>query len=345
MTNHPLVWEKTHCLYGHHEQGGPPCQTFAAFRVDSAVVDLVLETCQPLGVEASLQAMNGNRAEADQKRRALELALERARYEVDRARRQYDAVDPANRLVAAELEARWNAALMHASEAEARLQSETNDISMPDESQRRRLMELGADLHRLWNDTAAPIELKKRILRTVINEIVADVNQGTGLVELQIHWAGGVHTVLHVRKNKTGRNKNAAEQDTIELVAELAKGWPDRYIASILNRIGCRTGPGNSWSENRVKSFRGQHKIPVFALGSERPWLTMQEAARELHVTVAVVKTMVEHGKLPARQIAKGVPWMIEREDLKRSAVLSYTNSSKMRRQAPREDGQQMLIP
>jgi DNA invertase Pin-like site-specific DNA recombinase len=332
------------CLHGPHEQGGLPCQTFAAFRVDSAVVALVLETCQPLGVEASLQAMNGNRAAADQKRRALALALERARYEVDRARRQYDAVDPVNRLVAAELEARWNAALMHASEAEARLQSETMAIDVPDESQRRRLMELGADLHRLWNHSAAPIELKKRILRTVINEIVADVNQATGLVELQIHWAGGVHTVLHVRKNKTGRNNNAAEPNIIELVADLARGWPDRYIASILNRIGCRTGPGNSWSENRVKSFRGQHKIPVFALGSERPWLTMQEAAKELHVSVAVVRTMVGHGKLPARQIAKGVPWMIEREDLRRTAVLSCTNTTRMRGQAPREDGQQMLI-
>jgi hypothetical protein len=81
---------------------------------------MVLETCQPLGIEASIQAMNGNRGEADQKRRMLELVVERARDEVDRARRQYDAVDPANRLVAAELEARWNGALIQASEADPR---------------------------------------------------------------------------------------------------------------------------------------------------------------------------------------------------------------------------------
>jgi excisionase family DNA binding protein len=173
---------------------------------------------------------------------------------------------------------------------------------------------------------------------------VVDVNHATGFVDLQIHWAGGVHTTLHVRKNKSGHNQQAADQNTVELIADLAEGWPDRYIASILNRIGCRNGPGNSWSENRVKSFRGQHKIPVFALGSQRPWLTMQEAAKELNVSVAVVRTMVEHGKLPARQIAKGVPWMIEREDLQRPVVLSYTKSAKARRQAPREDQQQMLI-
>ena len=171
--------------------------------------------------------MNGNRAEADQKRRVLELAMERARYEVDHARRQYDAVDPANRLVAAELEARWNVALVQASEAEARLQAETGLITPLDENQRRRLTELGADLQRLWNNSSAPMELKKRILRTVINEIVADVNHATGLVDLQIHWAGGVHTLLHVRKNKIGHNKHAADQNTVELVADLAKGWPD----------------------------------------------------------------------------------------------------------------------
>ncbi len=333
-----------YCMTGNRGQAMPSCQCFAAFRVDRAVADLVLETCQPLGIEASIQAMDGNRAEAEQKRRLLELAVERARYEVDRARRQYDAVDPANRLVAAELEARWNAALVQASEAEERLKAEESAIRPIGDNQRRRFMELGADLQRLWKDSAAPIELKKRILRTVIHEIVVDVNHATGFVELQIHWAGGVHTTLHVRKNKSGHNKNAADQNTVELVAELAKGWPDRYIASILNRIGSRTGPGNSWSENRVKSFRGQHQIPVFAVGSQRPWLTMQEAAKEMNVSVAMVRTMVEKGILPARQIAKGIPWMIEREDLKRPAVVSYAKNARNGREVPREIDQQILM-
>ena len=333
------------CMTGNRGQGTPSCQCFAAFKVDRAVVDLVLETCQPLGIEASIQALNGNRSEQDQKRRMLELAAQRARYEVDRARRQYDAVDPANRLVAAELEARWNVALTQASEAEVRLQAESAPVTSLNEDQRRRLMALGADLQRLWNDEAAPVELKKRILRTVINEIVVEVNHTSGLVDMQIHWAGGVHTMLHVRKNKCGHNKRAADEDTVELVTELARGWPDRYIAGILNRIGCQTGPGNSWSENRVKSFRGQHKIPVFAAGSERPWLTMQEAAKELNVSVAVVRTMVNHGKLPARQIAKGVPWMIQREDLNRPTVSSYAKDARSRRETPRENEQQILMP
>ena len=206
-------------------------------------------------------------------------------------------------------------------------------------------MTLGADLKQLWNDAAAPVGLKKRILRTVINEIVVDVNHEAGYLDLQVHWAGGVHTELHVRKNKSGHNEHAAEDSIVEMVGELAKGWPDSYIAGILNRIGCQTGLGNSWSENRVRSFRGQHQIPVYAVGSQRPWLTMEEAAKELKVSVAIVRTMVKHGKLPARQIAKGVPWMIEPADLKRPCVLAYAKDTKSRREPPHDQNQQLLIP
>src|SRR5437764_26010 len=131
-------------------------------------------------------------------RRALELTVERARYESERARRQYDVVDPANRLVGAELEARWNTALVHLAEAEARLQAEQKAPAPLTEAQQQRLLALGSDLHALWNDPAAPVELKKRILRTVIHEMVVDVNHASGHIELRIHWAGGVHTRVHV---------------------------------------------------------------------------------------------------------------------------------------------------
>lgn len=121
-----------YCAPGHREQGTLSCPCFAAFKVDRAVVDWVLETCQPLGIEASIQARDGNRSEQNHKRRMLELAVQRARYEVDRARRPYDAVNPANRLVAAELESRWNATLTPVAEAEARLQSEISSITTID---------------------------------------------------------------------------------------------------------------------------------------------------------------------------------------------------------------------
>jgi DNA invertase Pin-like site-specific DNA recombinase len=334
-----------YCHTGNREQGKPSCLCFGGMRVDQAVVDVVLEACQPVGIEASLQALEGSRTEQDHKRRALEMALERARFEVDRARRQYDAVDPANRLVAAELEARWNTALTQVSEAEARLQEEHESQAPLDENQRRRLLVLGADLHALWNDPAAPMELKKRILRTVVNEIIVDVNTASAQLELRIHWAGGVHTTLRVHKNKSGQNGSATDKDVIGLVRELAKAWPDAYIAGILNRLGYHTGPGNSWNETRVKNLRLYHKIPVFAKGCQRLWLTMAEAADELKVGAGVIRTMIDHRILAARQATKGAPWMIQREALQHTEVQDYVKAARTGKPAPRGEDKQTLIP
>ena len=334
-----------YCLTGNKEQGAPSCLCFGGLKVDRAVSEVVLEACRPIGIEASLQVLQGNHAEQEQKRRTLELALERARYQADHARRQYDAVDPANRLVAAELETRWNAALIQVAEAEARLQAEQQTQTPLNENQRRRLLALGEDLQVLWEDVAAPTELKKRILRTVINEIVADVNHATGKIELRIHWAGGVHTLLQVHKNQTGRNTNATDKDVIELVRELAQVQPDSYIAATLNRLGYHTGPGNNWNETRVKNLRLYNKIPVFQSGNQRTWLTMAEAAEELDVGVGVIRTMIKHGLLAAQQMAKHAPWMIQREALRQEEVFGYVKGARTGRPAPRGDDKQTLMP
>jgi hypothetical protein len=160
-----------------------------------------------MGIEASLQVLSAESIEYDQKKRRLELALERVRYEAEHAQRQYEAVDPCNRLVAAELEARWNRALTEVAEAEARLNAHQQSEITLSEEDRNRLLELGSNLTAVWNDASAPIELKKRIIRTLINEIVVDVKHPRATIEMQIHWAGGVHTPLIVRKNKVGRSK------------------------------------------------------------------------------------------------------------------------------------------
>jgi hypothetical protein len=333
-----------YCMTGNKKIGKPSCLTFGGVRVENAIVENVLEACQPLGIEASLQALDGKHEQEDQKRKALELALEKARFEAERTRRQYDAADPENRLVAAELETRWNAALALVAEIEARLDAEKQSKAPLTEEQRERLLTLGADLRALWDAPSTPMELKKRVLRSVINEIIVDVNHESGYVEMKIHWAGGVHTPLRVRKNKYGHNRNAVSPDVVELVRELAKGWRDSYIASMLNRIGYRTGMGNCWNETRVKNLRRQNNIPVYSKATEkRTWKTISETATELGVSMCVVRTMVRKGILPGRQAAKQAPWMIECEDLNKPAVQAYAKQARAGKSAPFEDGAQTL--
>lgn len=291
-----------------------------------------------------MQAFDAGLADQVQKRRILELAVERTGYESDLARRRYEAVDPGNRLVAAELEARWNAVLAQADEARSRFRLECESVTALTEMQRTRLLALGKNLRMAWDDPAAPVTLKKRILRTVIHEIIVDVNHATGQVEMRIHWAGGVHTELKVRKNKSGRNGQATNLEVVELVKELATAQSDSLIAATLNRMGCQTGPGNTWNQTRVKNLRRQNHIPVFVPGGDRPWITMAEAARELKTGVGVVRTMIKHGILPASQRGSSAPWLILKDDLKGNAVQNHLKSALKKVAVRREDKNQTLM-
>jgi hypothetical protein len=145
-------------------------------RIDRAVGAEVIERLQPLGIEAAIGAMEARRTENAEKQRQIELAIEQARYEAARARRQYDAVDPENRLVAAELEQRWNERLL----AVRALEEEQDGlIAMAQttltEAERRHLLALGADVEAAWNSPGATPATRKRIIRTLIEEIVVRV--------------------------------------------------------------------------------------------------------------------------------------------------------------------------
>ena len=334
-----------YCMTGNKEQGNPSCLCFAAYKVEQAVVERVMEACQPMGVEASLQVLSTQNIEHDQKKRRLELALERVRYEAGHAQRQYEAVDPCNRLVAAELEARWNRALTEVAEAEARLNAHQKSQITLGEEDRNRLLELGSNLNAAWKDASIPIELKKRIIRTLINEIVVDVNHPRATIEMQIHWAGGIHTPLIVRKNKVGRNSHAVDRDIVELVRELALVQSDSRIASTLNRLGYQSGTGKTWNETRVKNLRIYNQIPVFIRSEDRRWLTLEEAAVILKTGVTVVRTMIRKQLLPARQVTKHAPWTIKREDVERPEIRRYVKATRPGRPFQYTNDKQTILP
>jgi hypothetical protein len=171
-----------------------------------------------------------HRHEISDKRRQTSLALDQARFEAARARRQYDAVDPDNRLVAGELEHRWNERLQVVQRLEEELASLDAEPSAGLTAiERERLLALGHDLGAAWDHPAASPEIKKRILRTVIREVVVWVEEGR--LRLSIHWMGGDHTALEVVKNRTGQHRWKTDTDTERIISELARLLPDLYIA------------------------------------------------------------------------------------------------------------------
>jgi DNA invertase Pin-like site-specific DNA recombinase len=303
------------------------CLTLGSLRLDRAVAQSVLAAIQPAGIEAAVKLTECAQLEDDEKRKALELALERARYEEKRARRQFDAVDPENRLVAGELEARWNGALAQVAEAEARLVAGGKAADPLSEQQKKELAALSEDLMGLWNHPDAPIQLKKRILRTVLTEIIIDNDADSTTHRLRLHWAGGVHTELHVERNKPGQHRHSADRSVIELVSELAKICQDKTIAATLNRLGYKTGQEKTWNASGVAGLRGYHKIAPFQ--KQDDWITQEEAARELQVSDTVVKRLIRERVLPAKQVVKFAPWIIEKKDLLLPAVQQQVKAAR----------------
>ena len=238
-----------------------------------------------------------------EKQRQIELALEQARYEATRARRQYDTVDPDNRLVAGELERRWNAALAAVralgEELEALLRQRPATLSA---EERKRLLQMGADLEAAWHHPAATAVTRKRIIRVVLREVVACVEDDQ--IHLLLHWQGGDHTRLMVRKNRRGQTRWAVEPETVELIRACARLMPDKAIAGMLNPTGKRTGRLNGWTQSRVRGFRNTHGITVYRDGewAERGEVTLPEAARMLNLSPLTVLRQIHSGIIPAEQ-------------------------------------------
>jgi excisionase family DNA binding protein len=323
------------------------CIAFGGMRVDRAAAAEVLARLQPLGVEAALAAIaERGRAQSD-KRRQLENALQQARYEAALAQRQYDAIDPGNRLVAGELERRWNERLAVVQARERDIEQLSIEAErLPTDVDRERLLALGKDLARAWESPGATPETRKRIVRTVIEEIVVDV-VGDAL-ELVIHWQGGDHSRLSVKKNRAGRTRWSTDADVIDLVRVLARQMSDTSIAALLNRAGKSTGRGNSWTRSRVCSVRSQQGIAVYREGerAERGEATLDEAAEALAVSLSTVRRLIAGGILPARQLCKGAPWIIRHDDLASEAVQRARAAAarRLRRPPPGDARQETLL-
>ena len=307
------------CYGARTNHGTARCISISGLSIDSAVGAEVLRVLKPLGLEAAVKAIETQTGRTSAAQRQLELSLQQARYEVAHARRQYDAVDPANRLVAAELERRWNDALQTVHRIECEIASIVAIRPPPlGERERQELMRLGADLELAWSHPAATAATRKRILRAALNEIV--VRKEGPVINMVLHWKGGDHTALQVklRLNAAGRHHWPPPDDTIALVRQLARLMPDRQIARLLNRSGKLTGYGNGWTEQRVRGFRNHHDIAVYRDGewADRGEITLDAAAQIIGVAKMTALRMIRRGDLKGRQACKGAPWVIKAEDV-----------------------------
>jgi DNA invertase Pin-like site-specific DNA recombinase len=317
--------------------GTERCISFGGLRADQAVATEVLRVLKPLGIDAAIKALEAQTTEMFAARRQLELALTQARYEAAHARRQYDSVDPANRLVAGELERRWNGALqtVHRVESEIAALDAKRPLRLS-EKERQHLMQLGADLERAWSHPAASAATRKRILRATLHEIVARIENG--FIEMVLHWQGGDHTALKLKMNTVGKHRWTVPEDTLALVRELARQMPDKQIARLLNRAGKPTGRGNGWTQVRVCSFRSHYGIAVHRESewAERGEITLEAAAQIIDVSVMTALRMARLGIIKGRQVCRGAPWAFKAAD-----IAAYSAQNAAHRPLTADPGQQ----
>jgi hypothetical protein len=164
---------------------------------------------------------------------------------------------------------------------------------------RKTLLSLAMNLPVVWNSAAADMKVKQRIVRTLIQEIVADVDERANEIVLVIHWVGGRHTEVRTSKVKAGQHRQCTGSDAIDVVRRMAGRWPDEQIAATLNRLRLQTGAGNTWNDSRVASLRQRLELPVHAPAASGPsTLTLDQACRRLGVSNTVLRKLIKTKQL-----------------------------------------------
>lgn len=297
------------CRQAQMHYAEPMCQSFVAGDIDDVVIETFLEAMRPAGLEATLAALRNLEQERQAVDRQWQLRIERARYEARLAQRQYDAVDPDNRLVARELERRWEAALAEAEKLQQDYEHLLGTALRPlDAVETEDVHRLASDLPALWKaETTTPVD-RKRLLRLVVAAVTVTVRVGRNGADIQALWSGGAKTMHRVESPGHGRHLRT-NAGVLETIRDLASRMPDHQVAAALTGQGLVSRHGKPWTRTRVASMRRQHDIPT-ACPTQTRGVTLRAdgfvpakvAARRLGITLAALRVWAHRGILVCDQ-------------------------------------------
>lgn len=334
------------CCRSSLDNAEPRCINFGGALVDEAVGREILRVLRPAAIEAALQGAQQQTQQQDQVLKALELELQAAHYAAERAGTQYDATDPKNRLVADELERRWNAALERVIQMEERMRQEKNQRPTAELPSQEALVRLAQELEKLWDHPETDVRLKKRIVRTLLEEVIVDVCPKAGEIRVVIHWQGGVHSELNLPQRRHGQNRLHTAAPIVEAVEILSRICADEQMAGWLNQHQLRTGKGNFWTKEAVASLRSKRSLPAYS--SERQqsegWMTLKNAAAVLGISTTTLRLAAQRNRIPALHPLPCGPWIFKREDLQTPAAKELATQVQRRRQGAEPNDQQLPL-
>jgi DNA invertase Pin-like site-specific DNA recombinase len=314
------------CGRANQMYGARSCQRIGGRRLHETVLEEMLAALAPACLAATVQAMADAETQYRQNLAVFERAAERARYEAGRALRQYDNVEPENRLVARTLEAvlEDKLAAVHTAEDQLAAQRARRPVTLTDE-ETAWIAAAGADLRAIFNAPATTHTQRKELIRAVITEIVItpgnpdDDSDSGRTCQIRIIWQGGASTDVQMPLPASGKHSRTTSEETIDLIRRLALRYDDTTIAQILGNQNRRTATGLPFRKAHVRALRAYHDIPGYQPPAENVTprrndaavVSIGEAARQLGVSSATIYRWLRHGFVTGEQLTPGAPWQI----------------------------------
>ena len=280
----------------------PGCRSVLAAMVDEVVAHRFLQVVAPEEIALALAAADEVTDRQARSQRALQLRVERARYDAARAERAFHRCDPDHRLVARSLEQRWESQLKELGEAERELACDTRTSPMPP---RREIEALARDLPRLWGAPTTSAKDRKRLVRSLVADVTLRSEPAGGRLRIGIRWHSGAVEEVVTHRWKSAVESRRTSADVVALVARLAPERSDAEIADALNAEGRTTGTGRPFDVEAVRWVRFVHRIrsrPLLVAGE----LTVDQVATHLGISASAVYYWIDHGQLEARRGAAG---------------------------------------
>jgi hypothetical protein len=260
--------------------------------------------------------------------RQWQMRLERAEYEAQLAEKRYQEVDPANRLVAATLERRWNEALQRLAD----LKQQYNEIEQREArvltpEQKAQVLALAQNFPRLWHAPTTQTKDRKRMLRLLIQDITVDKPHGIRQALLHVRWHGGACVDVTVPLPPPRPDQVRYRPELVQRVRELASELDDDQIAESLNQEGRRSATGQPFNLSMIQWIRYRHGIPKAALRYPEE-LTVKQVAEHFGVSSHVVYYWIEHGILATRQLGSQKPHWITLDSTQEQDLWNWVRNS-----------------
>ena len=287
------------------------CMSFRCDLLDVAVSEEVLKALQPTELQLALGALRELEVRDQAILRQWQMRLERAEYEVALAERRYQEVDPSNRLVANTLERRWNETLLHLQDLKkqaAEFQRKEARVFTPE--QKAKVLALARDFPRLWHAPSTQAKDRKRMLRLLIKDITVNKLVEQRQLSVHIRWHGGACTDLFVQIPPSAAGRPRYRSPIVDRIRDLACSLLDAQIADQLNREGCTSAKGKSYTAKMIRWIRWRYQIPLARLKKSEE-LTVQQVAKQFGVSDGVVYYWIEHNVIQARRLNPGMPCWI----------------------------------